>query len=115
MNNNYLNFLLAIIFIGEAILSLFGFKVYSKYHGGFIELSTVGICISLIIGISFLYFWIKNKKEQQYDIKYSKCPKCKESFNYSELEKGKCKYCKDVDTIDIEEYYKKYPEELEES
>ncbi len=63
--------------------------------------------LCLIIFIYTKYF----HKEQR--IRYSKCPKCKESFNYSELEKGKCKYCKDVDTIDIEEYYKKYPEELE--
>jgi hypothetical protein len=45
---------------------------------------------------------------------YTKCPNCKEVFNYNELINGKCKNCKDVDTIDLDEYFEKYPEELEE-
>ena len=45
---------------------------------------------------------------------YTKCPNCKEVFNYNELTNGKCKKCKDVDTIDLDEYFEKYPEELEE-
>jgi hypothetical protein len=44
---------------------------------------------------------------------YTKCPNCKEVFNYNELINGKCKNCKDVDTIDLDEYFEKYPEELE--
>lgn len=45
--------------------------------------------IQVLIGI-ILYKYVYNRKEQ-----HSKCPKCKESFTYSELEKGKCKNCKD--------------------
>ena len=98
--------------MGEGILSLFGFKVHSKYHGGFIQLSTEGTYISLIVGIIFYYFWIKNNKKKNTPIEHSKCPNCKETFNYAELKNGKCKYCDETDTIEIDEYYKKYPEEL---
>ena len=45
---------------------------------------------------------------------YTKCPNCKEVFNYNELTNDKCKNCKDVDTIDLDEYFEKYPDELEE-
>jgi hypothetical protein len=70
----------------------------------------------LFIPVSFLLFYVgylfirynpKEKKE-----KYTKCPNCKEVFNYGELINGKCKNCKDVDTIDLDEYFKKYPDEL---
>jgi len=60
--------------------------------------------LCLIIFIYTKYF----HKEQR--IKYSKCPKCKETFSYSELDKGKCKYCKDTDTVDIDEYFEKNPD-----
>jgi hypothetical protein len=72
----------------------------------------------LFIPASFLLFYVgylclkykpKEKKE-----KYTKCPNCKEVFNYNELKDGKCKNCKDVDTVDLDEYFKKYPDELEE-
>ncbi len=42
------------------------------------------------------------------------CPNCKKVVKADELENGKCKYCKDIETIEVEEYYKKYPEKLEE-
>lgn len=63
-----------------------------------------------IIGILILIDALKIKSKTP---QYTKCPNCKETFNYNELENGKCKNCKEVDTIDIEEYYKKYPEDLE--
>ncbi len=34
----------------------------------------------------------------------TKCPKCKETFNYKDTLNGKCPHCKDVDTIDVKEY-----------
>ena len=60
----------------------------------------------LCIYIGYLLFNIKNKK-----IEFSKCPKCKKSYNYSELKDGMYPTC-DVKTIEMEEYFKKYPEEL---
>ena len=60
-------------------------------------------------GIFLIYIGVKKQKQN----KFTKCPNCKESFNYSELKDGKCKYCKDIDTVDIEEYYKNNPDEKE--
>jgi len=37
---------------------------------------------------------------------YSKCPKCKESYRYSELKDGICPKC-NIKTVDMEEYYDK--------
>ncbi len=67
--------------------------------------------IQIIIAIILYKYSLKEKQEKEI---ITKCPKCKKVFNYNELENGKCKYCKDVETIEIEEYYKKYPKELEE-
>jgi len=66
----------------------------------------------LCIGFVFFYFGYKTKNKK-IQIEYTICPNCKETFNYIELKNGKCKYCKDVDTIDIQKYYKEHPEELE--
>ncbi len=97
-------------FIMIGLLSMFGFETPSKIYGG-VKPSMEHTMSSIIIGIILFYIGYKSKEKQE---KYSKCPKCKEVFNYNELEKGKCKYCKDIETIELEEYYKKYPEELEE-
>jgi hypothetical protein len=67
--------------------------------------------IQLSIGILFFILSIKKQKQTP---QYTKCPNCKEVFNYNELINGKCKNCKDVDTIDLDEYFEKYPDELEE-
>jgi hypothetical protein len=69
----------------------------------------------ILIFISILLFFSEYRKQPKpKPPQYTKCPKCKEVFNYNELKDGKCKNCKDVDTVDLEEYFKKYPEELEE-
>ncbi len=110
---------LALFFILLGILSLFfnishppGLSGKSIQYYDNIENRFLFGFIQVLIGVilyKYKFYILKEKKIPE----CTKCPKCKESFNYSELEKGKCKYCKDVDTIDIEEYYKKYPEELE--
>lgn len=77
---------------------------------GWVNISFLGSIYLIIVGIILcIYAYYKKEKEE----KFSKCPKCKETFNYNELEDGKCKYCKDIDTIDIDEYFKSFPEELE--
>jgi hypothetical protein len=57
----------------------------------------------LILGFLWLYSSYKLKQKKEY---FTICPKCKESFNYNDLKNGKCLYCENIDTIDIEEYYK---------
>jgi hypothetical protein len=71
----------------------------------------------VFIVVSIIYFkYIEPKILEKNKLKkpeYTICPKCKETFTYHELKDGKCKYCKDVDTIDTDKYYKEHPEELE--
>ena len=72
----------------------------------------------LFIPVSLLLFYVGylclKYKAQEKKTQYTKCPNCKEVFNYNELTNDKCKNCKDVDTIDLDEYFEKYPDELEE-
>lgn len=106
--NRFYSYLIGITFIGTGIFSFLDFRTPSKVSG-WIEPSFYNTASSIIIGLSFFVygFYKKEKKER-----YTKCPKCKESFSYIELKDGKCKYCENVDSIEIDEYYKKYPEEL---
>lgn len=107
MRNKFIFYVIGVINIFEGLLGLFLGKVYIRHwhniniYEAFIWLFSGFICI-------YIARRLKEKEE-----KISKCPKCKETFNYNELEDGKCKYCKDIDTIDIDEYYEKFPEELE--
>ena len=76
--------------------------------------------ITLLFGMYCLFIaykiYIRDKnKPKLKKLEHSKCPNCKESFNYAELKNGKCKYCDEKDTIEIDEYYKKYPEELKDT
>lgn len=114
-----LNFILFIIFLGSfltAISAMIFGEVATKTNGVIkynIEDSLNILFFSITIAILFYYFnklIIPNEKNKI--IHFSKCPQCKENFTYSELKNGKCKYCEKVDTIDMDEYYEKFPEEL---
>ncbi len=107
MNKRFSFFLIGVINICEGVLGLILGKIFIRRWHNVDKFESI---IWIFSGILFLYVSKKIKKPE----KYSKCPRCKESFNYNELEKGKCKYCKDIETIELEEYYKKYPEELKE-
>lgn len=98
---------------GGIIFILFSIVIYSSgiissYRASYIELGLLKYPFSFF---TFLYgVWlIANYKKIKLDEEeiYTICPNCKETFTYNELENGKCPYCEDVDTIDIEEYYKK--------
>ncbi len=99
-----------IIFIFIGIATILGFQIPNKIYSS-VEITNSSAINFILIGISFLTIGFFQSSEPE---KYTKCPRCKEVFNYNELEKEKCKYCKDIETIEVEEYYKKYPEELEE-
>lgn len=82
---------------------------FMVYWGFNIELGYFRIPLSLGLCILGVYIIISKHEKQ---IEYSKCPKCKKSYNYSELKDGMCPTC-NVKAIEMEEYFKKYPEELE--
>jgi len=86
------------LFLG--VLLLCGIDI-NLGKAGKVTSSFNNIFIFMFIGFLCIYIsrFVKN------DI-YKKCPKCKKSFANSELDKGMCPKC-DVETEDIEEYYKK--------
>ena len=91
-----------IIFFIEGILLFMGFNVISGFSKTIIPTpKNILISFSASILCIIVLFFLKDKEK-----KVSICPKCKEAFNYNELEDGKCKYCKNVDTVDIKQYYK---------
>ncbi|NQY21998.1 MAG: hypothetical protein HRT40_11965 [Campylobacteraceae bacterium] len=73
------------------------------------SLSFIGIGFAIIMGDYLFFNNYKNIVVNK--IEFSKCYKCKKSYNYIELKKGICPKC-NIETIEIEDYYKKYPYEL---
>lgn len=69
----------------------------------------IGI-ILIIYSFTIIYYSIKKKNiKQKKQLEHTICPNCKQTYNYKDLKDGKCLTCKDVDTIDIEQYYKENP------
>ena len=108
--NNFLWYFSGFLSIIEGIWTLLGGKTFFRLVG-WKETSIEYSIFAIIFGIVIIFFTKKHIKINTF-IEHSKCPNCKETFNYTELKNGKCKYCDEIDTIEIDEYYKKYPEEL---
>jgi hypothetical protein len=102
---SFLTRLYGILLIFLAIdISITG--TFMPYWGYDIELGIIKFPISILL----LYFGVKQflVKNRIKIIEFSKCPKCKETYAYSELKNGMCPKC-EVETIDIEKYFKKFP------
>ncbi|WP_415397920.1 hypothetical protein [Sulfurimonas sp. CS5] len=93
------------IFFGYMI---FNSGEYPVYYGYKIELGIFKIPTSILFFSIGIYIMLLKENR----IKYSKCPKCKTSYRYETLKDGICPVC-NIKTIETEEYYKKYPEELD--
>ena len=100
------------------IMILLGISIFISdtwnFRGSVIELSKNNINVIfgsflIIYGILVIYSKIRSKDNAKKFIEYSKCPKCKKIFTYLALNQGKCKKCKDIDTIDLDEYFIKFP------
>lgn len=89
---------------------IFNTGEYPVYYGYKVELGIFKVPTSILFFSIGIYFILK--KNHLKEIKYSKCPKCKKSYNYKELKDGICPTC-NIKTIETEEYYKKYSEELD--
>jgi len=109
------------IFFGLYLLYL-GIDVYitgeyDAYYGYKANLNNFKYLVSMIfvlLGLFIIYKTMKmnTHKDTCTNIEFSKCPKCKKSYTYSDLKDGLCPTC-NIKTVETEEYYKKYPEELE--
>jgi hypothetical protein len=99
MSKKFYFFLISTISIFEGVLGLIYGKILLRHWH---NTSIVESLVWIVSGLIFFYLGLNSLDKKNYTI----CPKCKESFNYSDLENGKCLYCENIDTIDIEEYYK---------
>ena len=68
-------------------------------------------CITLISGlycllIAYKFYQRDKNKPKIKIIEYSICPKCKEAYNYQDLEDGLCPKC-NIKTKDLDGYYDK--------
>lgn len=90
---------------------LLGYQLYGEFDIGIYKypVAIIFFIFSMYcFKIAYQIYKRDKNKQKAKKIIYSICPNCKETFTYEDLENGKCIHCKDVDTIDIEEYYKKY-------
>ena len=64
--------------------------------------------ILIILLIAYTIYLIRlNSKIPE----FTKCPKCKNSYNYADTKNGKCHKC-NIDTIEVEKYYRQFPDEF---
>ena len=84
------------IFLG--FLLLIDVDIYLG-KGGIIISTFLNTSICLLFGLFLIIISKFIKKEI-----YSKCPECKETYDYSKLKKGICTKC-NIKTIGMEKYY----------
>ncbi|NQY94164.1 MAG: hypothetical protein HRT43_08380 [Campylobacteraceae bacterium] len=107
-------------YIASVLLILVGFGIIVSdqwhFRGQKMNLSEYNLDIlfgsGLIIYGLLLIYSTKNPNKNKKIIEHTKCPKCKETYTYIYLKEGICPKCH-IKTIEIEEYFKQYPKELE--
>lgn len=94
------------------IFNLFRLLYFGEYSGGkvYVQKTTFAIFAHIIVILFLFYIFYKSS----WKTTFTKCPKCKETFSYKDILNGKCPHCKDVDTIELKEYYEKFPDEKKE-
>ena len=104
MHTKYTLYLVGIINISTGLV---GLLTGSTYIRGEDKVSITGAIIWLISGIVLFTIGLKMKKP----IEFTKCPKCKEGYIYNNLKNGMCPNC-NIQTIDIDIYFQKFPNEI---
>ena len=108
MKNNLLYLIFALLFFAQGAFiienKIYKFNWHESFYLG--KYSTyVGVAI-ILLGCTFVFLFLKIKTKPTPP--HTICPTCKETYNYSDLKDGKCPKC-DVDTVDIDKYYKDNP------
>ena len=74
------------------------------------ENSSFFIFSGIILILWSIYLVVQtNKNKVKKIIDFSKCPKCREAYNYIRLRDGMCPTC-NIETIDMDKYFKKFPD-----
>jgi len=101
---------MAIFFTLLSSLNLYKLLTDEGYKGGKVYVVSTAQSITMqiiliILLISYTIYLIRlNSKIPE----FTKCPKCKNSYN---TKNGKCPKC-NVETIEVEKYYRQFPDEL---
>jgi hypothetical protein len=105
--------IITILFTLLSTLNLYELLTSEGYRGGkvYVASTTQSIIMQICLIIGLIVYLIYLIKLNQKIPEFTKCPKCKNSYNYSETKNGKCPKC-NVDTIEVEKYYKQFPGEL---
>lgn len=95
-------------------LNLYKLLTGEGYKGGKVHVvsTTQSIIIQIILIILLIAYTIYLIRLNSKIPEFTKCPKCKNSYNYADTKNGKCPKC-NVETIEVEKYYRQFPDELE--
>ena len=85
------------------------FREYSFDYNNLYIFAGLGL---ILFGLMWFYTTSNSRTKYKQKIEFSKCPKCKTSYRYETLKDGICPTC-NIKTIETEEYFKKYPDELD--
>ena len=104
-------------YIASILCITLGIKIFisKNFSGRGIDINLSQNYLYIIIGIFFIslgfliiYATIKDNKNPKPQTEHTICPTCKQTYNFTDLKDGKCPTC-DIDTIEIEHYYKDNP------
>lgn len=105
--------IIAVFFTLLSTINLYKLFIGDGYRGGkvYVVSNAQSITMQIILIIGLIIYIVYLVKLNTKIPEFIKCPKCKKSYNYGDTIKGKCPKC-NIDTIEIEKYYKQFPDEL---
>ena len=104
---------IAIFFTLLSSLNLYKLFAEEGYKGGKVYVVSTAQSITMqiiliILLISYTIYLIRlNSKIPE----FTKCPKCKNSYNYADTKNSKCPKC-NVEIIEVEKFYRQFPDGL---
>lgn len=109
-----LRIVIAIFFTLLSSFNLYKLLTGEGYKGGKVYVVSIAqsIIMQIILIILLIAYTIYLIRLNSKIPEFTKCPKCKNSYNYAVTKNGKCPKC-NVKTIEVEKYYGQFPDELE--
>jgi len=104
---------IAIFFTLLSSLNLYKLLTNEGYKGGkvYVVSTAQSIIMQIVLIILLIAYTIYLIRLNSKMPEFTKCPKCKNSYNFTDIKNGKCPKC-NVETIEVEKYYRQFPDEL---
>ena len=101
---------IAIFFTLLSSFNLYKLLIDEGYKGGkvYVVSTTQSIIMQIILIILLIAYTIYLIRLNSRIPEFTKCPKCKNSYNYADTKNGKCPKC-NVEVIEVEKYYRQFP------